>query len=958
MEERRLRQAEDLAKKILRKYFCESDMEFMISTFAEDIIWVGGGEHQTAKGKEAVTRAFLKGKEEMLSFRMWDEHYESARIDDKTYLCSCDSMMETDPAADSHMKVRQRCTFVFREKGDTFETVHIHNSVPFAGIGEEELFPVRAAKEAYERLESLTLRQDRQLDLILNQLSGGMIICSIAPPYHVEWMSDNLTQLLGYTNYGDFALHTGNRCLDFIEPEDYKWITSRVNEQLKAGDVYNLEYRVHTRTGEILWISEKGRSVIEPGNREVLYAVLIDVTERKHQELKLEEAHREIRQTAEFLTQLYQTVPCGIIQFTADEEHLLLNENRMAWEIYGYTEEEYRREIRSPFQLLLEKDKAKVQEYLRHMTLESGPVSYTREFIRKDGKICWISVIMERLINAQGRDVIQAIYSDVTETKELQIRQQQEQILENQSLRAAIWTVYQAIMSINLTRDTYNFFMEQGNALELRREGCYQEFLEKVESVIHPSQRGEYIERFCRNGVLRSFSKGSEEIYMEAQLKNEDGIYHWLSIQIIHVDNPYGDEILAIMLIKLLDEERAQKAKQEQVLKEALAEAQEANRAKSDFLSRISHDIRTPMNAIIGMSALGKINSGDPEKLAECFDKIDSSSKYLLSLLNDVLDMSRIESGKIELNRERFEFREFVESLCGMIQPQADEKGQQFLLSCDPELYRPYTGDYLRLHQILANLLVNAVKFTPHGGRISLEIRNGGRTKDGLVLEFKVSDNGIGMSEEFLERLYEPFEQESSDQARNLIGTGLGLSIVSNLVQLMDGTIEVESKKKIGTVFKVCIPVRPADGDLGVLENETAIEEIGNLQHLRVLLVEDNELNREIAEEMLKMKDIVVETAGDGVQAVELFGKRPEYWYDAVLMDIRMPNMDGIRATKTIRSMERADAKNVPVIAMTANAFDADREEAKKAGVDEYLIKPLDMNLLFQALDRIKKKNI
>lgn len=958
MEEGKLRQAEELAKKILRKYFCESDMEFMISTFAEDIVWVGGGEHQYARGREAVSSAFLKGKDEMLPFRMWDEHYESARIDDKTYLCSCDSMMETDPAAESHMKVRQRCTFVFHEKEDAFETVHIHNSIPFAGIGAEELFPVKAAKEAYERLESLTLRQDRQLDLILNQLSGGMIICSISPPYHVEWMSDNLSQLLGYTNYGDFTAHTGNCCSDFIEPEDYKWLTGQVEEGIKAGDTYNVEYRVHTKNGEIFWISEKGRSVIEPGNREVLYAVLLDVTERKQQELKLEKAHQELRQTAEFLTQLYQTVPCGIIQFTADEEHLLLNENRMAWEIYGYTEEEYKQEIHSPFQLLLEKDKAKIEEYLKHMTLESGPVSYTREFIRKDGKVCWISVIMERLINAQGKDVIQAIYSDVTETKELQIRQQQEQILENQSLRAAIWTVYQAIMSINLTQDTYNFFMEQGTALELKKEGCYEEFLEKIESIIHPSQREEYRERFGRTGVLQSFSKGSEVICMEAQLKTEDGIYHWLSIQIIHVDNPYGDEILAIMLIKLLDEERAQKAKQEQILKEALAEAQEANRAKSDFLSRISHDIRTPMNAIIGMSALGKLHSEEPKKLEECFDKIDSSSKYLLSLLNDVLDMSRIESGKIELNQERFEFREFVESLCSIIQPQAEEKAQQFLLKCDPELYRPYRGDYLRLHQILANLLVNAVKFTPHGGRICLDIRDGGQTNDDPVLEFLVSDNGIGMSEEFLERLYEPFEQESSDQARNLIGTGLGLSIVSNLVQLMNGTIEVASKKQRGTVFKVCIPVRPADGDRIDPAGGTECEDIGNLQHLQVLLVEDNELNREIAMEMLVMKDITVDTAEDGIQAVEQFREKPEYWYDAVLMDIRMPNMDGIQATKAIRSMERADAKTVPVIAMTANAFDTDREEAKMAGVDEYLIKPLDMNLLFQALERIKKKNI
>lgn len=953
MAQDRTKQARELARKIVRKYFCESDMDFLISTFAEDIVWIGGGEHQQAQGREAVAASFLEGKDAMIPFHMWEERYDCVRVSEGAYLCSCDSMMEADPKSGNHMRSKQRCTFVFREKEDgSLETVHIHNSLPMDKIESDELFPNKSARESYERLQSLAVRQDRQLELTLNQLSGGMLICSTTPPFEVEWMSENLCEMLGYTNCLDFAAHTGGCCRDFILEEDYENMVRQVAEQLGGAEKYTSEYRVRTKKGDVIWVSDMGKKLVEAGNREVLYAVLADITKRKSQELQLERANREIHQTLDFLSQLYQTLPCGILQFTSDESHRTLNVNRMAWEIYGYTEEEYRSRVTSPLLLVCPEDRPDIEAHLREMTLETGPVNYTRRARRKDGSFCWISVVMERVINAQGMDVIQAIYSDVTEIKEMQIQQEQERLLENRSLRAAICTAYQCILSMNLNQDTYHCFVENGVTTSFPEQGGYQKMYLKMRELVHPAQREEFCSLFSREAVRGAFLEKREVVSSEIRMMGKDEIYHWISLQVIHVENPYGSDILGIMLLRILDEERAQKALQEQLLRDALAQAQKANRAKSEFLSRMSHDIRTPMNAVIGMTAIGKLHTEDPERVADCFEKIDASSRYLLSLLSDVLDMSKIESGKLSISREPFSFTEFLDSLQILIGPQAEKKQLEFVMRHQKDPAKVFLGDQVRLQQIVMNLLSNAVKFTPGHGLVELitdEVRQEGKT---VWVQFQVRDNGIGMSPEFLQKLYLPFEQESTERARNEGGTGLGLTIVSSLVAMMGGTIRVESEKGRGTCFWVEIPL---EQDLSRAQSsEEKKAQDGSLEGMRVLLAEDNDLNREIAKSMLELKGILVETAEDGQEAVNRFRESPCWWYETILMDIRMPRMDGLEATQAIRSMERPDAAAIPIMALTANAFDSDREEALRAGMTDYLIKPLDTELIYRRLQEAR----
>lgn len=957
-----LAEVEALARKILVTYFCDSDMDFMISTFADDIIWLGSGEKQKAEGKEAVAACFLAGRDEMIAFDMTDEEYHAVDLGGGAYVCEGVSHLHSRMESEILLDTWQRITFVFRKKGDGLETVHIHNSVPFAAIKDGELFPVEEGHAEFERLK----------------------------------------------------------------------------KQLQEK---NLEYENQTR----------------------------------------------------FLKRLYDTIPCGIVQCTTDPAHELISENPNDWQFYGYhSQEEYRKEHKSLMQRIEPEDREWVLEIMEGLELNGEHVSYRRRCVKKDGEEAWVSVIMSRISDSNGRDVIQAIYTDITQQVRLEQQQEQERVMENRSLRAAICTAYPLIVSVNLTRDSYRCFVNEQPGEEFPKEGCYSKVMEHCFQKAYPSSRETFAAAFERENVLHRFAEGAREVYIEVQRRGGDGAYHWVALHMIYVENPFSSDVLAIVLMKPLDEQRAQQARQEQLLRDALVSANAANRAKSDFLSRMSHDIRTPMNAIIGMSTIGQLKLEDRDTVKDCFKKIDTSSQYLLSLINDILDMSRIETDKMEIAHEPFEFRSFADELNQIIYPQTQERKVSYEMRCQEPLESHYIGDCLRLKQIMMNLLSNALKFTPSRGSICVDIREEKRENGYAWLQFAVEDDGIGMSEDFMKKIFEPFEQEEADNARNNIGSGLGLSIVYNLVQLMGGTISVKSRKKEGSRFQVQIPFQlvsddaekewerkrqnllkgfqvlvvdddPAVGlqaasileDIGaktvyvdsgiraVLEVERGIQENGMydiamidwkmpgidgietarrirrlvgpdtmiimitaydwsgiekeareagidyfvakplfrsvlydafsrlekngaeqkpkeavrehrvvLEGQRILLAEDNELNQEIAKTLLEMNGVTVDAVNNGKAALEMFAAAEPGTYQVILMDIRMPVMDGLEATKRIRTLNNRDAGTIPILAMTANAFEEDRRTAYAAGITGYLVKPLDFNAMMDELAR------
>jgi signal transduction histidine kinase/CheY-like chemotaxis protein len=408
--------------------------------------------------------------------------------------------------------------------------------------------------------------------------------------------------------------------------------------------------------------------------------------------------------------------------------------------------------------------------------------------------------------------------------------------------------------------------------------------------------------------------------------------------------------ILIGLLIILLLSANTRK-RQNMLLRASQEEAETANRAKTDFLSRMSHDIRTPLNGIIGMTYIaGKQNN--PEQTKDCLSKIEISSKFLLGLVNDILDMSKAESGKTELHPEPYRSETFLDYLNSVIMPLCKEKNIRFMVDAEPVKDFLPLIDPLRINQVFFNLLSNAVKFTPEGGKVTFRLRECLTEDKKISLEAEVSDNGIGMSGEFQKILFEPFTQENRNDGSDTRGTGLGLSIVKRLLDLMGCTITVKSKMGEGTTFRIsgkfdCVPA------CSLTAGKTSVPDKNDeriLEGKHVLLCEDHPLNMEIAKALLEEKKMVVSTAEDGRQGVERFEDSGRGFYDVILMDIRMPVMDGYQAVKAIRALDRLDAKMVPIIAMTADAFEDDVKKCLDAGMNGHIAKPIDPENLIKTI--------
>lgn len=426
--------------------------------------------------------------------------------------------------------------------------------------------------------------------------------------------------------------------------------------------------------------------------------------------------------------------------------------------------------------------------------------------------------------------------------------------------------------------------------------------------------------------------------------------------------------------------DRTEDKKVNQALEEAAHAAEAANRAKSTFLSNISHDIRTPMNAISGFTTLAIRSMDQKEKVRDYLAKIQVSGDHLMSLINDVLDMSRIESGRIHLEESEVKLPEVLSELETITSGHVQAKQLKLSVDAGEIANETVCCDKTRLNQILLNLLSNAIKFTPVGGRISVRLRQLPGTQENktacgiAVYEFRVKDNGIGMSPEFIKKIFDPFERERTSTVSRVPGTGLGMSISKNLVEMMGGTIEVQSEQGKGTEFMIRIPMRVCceekqadhcsgekrmDHDFGrpsadrVEETFSPMTAGNDFSGRHVLLVEDNELNREIATAILRGYGFEVDTAENGAIAVEKVQSAAPDTYDIVLMDVLMPVMDGYEATRRIRALEDPARAKIRILAMTANAFEEDRRAAFAAGMDGFLSKPIDIDELWKTLRRL-----
>ena len=383
-------------------------------------------------------------------------------------------------------------------------------------------------------------------------------------------------------------------------------------------------------------------------------------------------------------------------------------------------------------------------------------------------------------------------------------------------------------------------------------------------------------------------------------------------------------------------------------------EAHSASQAKSRFLSQMSHEIRTPINAIIGLDTIALNDETISPRTREELNKIGASARHLLSIINDILDMSRIESGRMPLKEDVFSFREFLEQICIIIDGQCEDKGLQFEFIRVEPLNEHYIGDSMKLKQSLINILGNSVKFTEPPGKVTFTVEQKSCENDKAILCFTIHDTGIGMDKEFIPKLFEAFSQEDSGNTSRYGGSGLGMAITGSFIKILGGEIKVESEKGVGSTFTVTVPLSKVNEvDYQKSEKEELPAQDFSLAGLHILIAEDQEMNAEILAELLEIEEADSEWAENGQRAVEMFETSNPGQFDAILMDMRMPVMDGLTATREIRKLSRPDAQEIPIIALSANAFEEDVKQCLQAGMNAHLPKPVDIDKLKETLNKM-----
>lgn len=549
---------------------------------------------------------------------------------------------------------------------------------------------------------------------------------------------------------------------------------------------------------------------------------------------------------------------------------------------------------------------------------------------------------------------------DINEQKltELMEEQQKKLYFESQNIIKGLSAFYHSVFYVDLVEETFQTFVIREDVAERLNHsdeygalfGIYYEHL------IHEEDKERFKQEMCLTAIKKRVQEG-ETIYDLEYRRDYSGYYGWMRIHIILAESRNGAPIKIILASHNVEKEKEQEAQSQQALFAAYEAARNANEAKSHFMAQMSHDIRTPMNAIIGMTAIAMGQADNEERVKDCLQKISLSSSHLLHLINEVLDMSKIERGQITLTEAPFSLKGMFHEIGSIVYSESMEKGQALRFLTDDIIHDNLLGDAGKIRQVLINLINNAIKYTPCGGTITVTSKEMTSGIPGVgCFVFTVEDNGIGISEEFLDHIFVPFAREENCHVRKVQGTGLGMSISHGIVTAMQGSIRVESKQGAGSRFIVTLTIRTLEEEGGEAAVLRALS--GNtgrtlemcLQGLRLLLVEDNELNMEIAETLLRDAGFIVDRAENGYEALKLFNDSEPGTYDAILMDLQMPVMDGYTAASEICSSSHPEAKSVPIIALTANAFAEDISKVMAAGMNDHVTKPIDFDRLLAAL--------
>ena len=889
----------------------------------------------------------------------------------------------------------------------------------------------------------------------------------------IHYFNDEISKMTGYSR--EEIQERGQKKLCEAVAEDWQRVDKRAREVIADGTPSEIEYRSLRKNGELRWL--RARLSMEYVDEETVHAYVAytDITMQKQAEFAIatETAYQASAQDINLLAKCRVNISKNLIEKYDQKDNLTtISENDCYTDSVQYiagccATEDMAREL-----------KRKIMPEALTSAYGNGIHEVSVEYLRtmEDGSVLWVITKIKLYSHPETQDIMGFVYTydiDREKTMKLIVDHVTDTEFDMMGL------LYVANDMIHCVRASS---MEE--MISCSADVKYSEGIRKyTEHFVAEDLRAEFQKRMCLASVMTELEE--RQVYTlsyPVQFQNQEHHKKW---DFSYLDDSHG---VIIMTRSDVTEILEEQVRQREILRNALIQAEQASHAKTDFLSHMSHEIRTPMNAIIGMSTLAAQCVNDPQQVADCISKVGISARFLLSLINDILDMSRIESGKVNLKEERFPFEELINNINTIIYNQARSKGIDYDCTVTSFVGTHYIGDATKLQQVLINILGNAIKFTPPGGKTQFIIHQN-RVEHGVAhMSFTINDTGIGISEAFQKRMFDPFEQADDGNTAHYQGTGLGLAICKNLVNMMNGTIQVNSIEGVGSEFTVNVPLGVCeeehpyrlpknipfdelhalvvDDDVLICENtQSILREMGMnaewvssgiqavslvnkwknrnayfdivlldwkmpdmdgletarhiraavgpdvtiiiisaydwseieqeakaagvnmlitkpvfkstllsaFQHIytektekeeehhekeydftgrRVLLVEDHILNVEVAKRLMEVKHMEVEVAENGLRSIEMFAKAPDDYYDAILMDIRMPVMDGLTAARSIRQLSNTSAKTIPIIAMSANAFDEDVEKSRAAGMNAHLAKPIEPELLYVTLEK------
>ncbi len=954
------------------------------------------------------------------------------------------------------------------------------------------------------------------VEQIGSHMPGGFFIYKASDGEELIYANKAVLDIFGCKDLEEFKSLTGYTFRGMLHPDDYERISESITEQIDGSDdnFDYVEYRIIRKDGSVRWVDDYGHYTETDSYGGIYYVFISDITEKKEKSIKLMEEVESAAKLADLMgsvASLLSNMPA--LSFSKDAKtgkYLACNQAFAEYahksspeEVVGLTDHEiFDKETADHF---VQDDMKAVEMDEPYIFFEdvpdAGGVSIRNlqttkmKFRDSTGRLCTLGMCVD--------------ITQMTRIKEAEARQQemekrlslQEKILEEERKKAeqdklitALASDYWSVYYVQLDTDEGVCYQARPDIEDSLKEGERFRFSDAFAAYANRYIVDEYREAFLRFIRPENIKEGLKEsrvisyIYMVERNKRKT----YEMIRFAGVRHPEDREDHMVHAISAcfsdVDAETRKNLADNKTLGDALAAAEQANRAKTAFLSNMSHEIRTPMNAIIGLDNIALSDTDISEKTKEYLEKIGTSAHHLLGIINDILDMSRIESGRMIINSEEFSFSKVMDQVNTIIGGQCHNKGIDYRFTMGSNLSDYYIGDDMKLKQILINILGNAVKFTRGGGTVSFDVQKTAEFGDNNTITFTISDTGIGMSEAYLPRIFDAFSQEDSSATNRYGSTGLGMPITKSLVELMNGNIKVSSRKNEGTTFVVTITLKessrkdtdsaidditPKDMEVLVIDDDivacehaklilgqvgvncdTALsgqegvemirlrharrepynlilvdwkmpemdgiettrqirESIGtesaiiiltsfnwddvideakaagvdtfvpkplmassvmdefkeafkkknqnsvrsevSLKGRRILLAEDVAINAEIISMILTMHDMEVEHVENGRLAVESFSGHPEGYFDAILMDMRMPEMDGLEATKHIRMLDREDAERIPIIALTANAFDEDVQRSLQAGLNAHLSKPVEPEALFDTLKVLLK---